>query len=130
MSKLKKYLYLTVGFIAFGLGALGVVLPVLPTTPFLLLASFCFARGSERFNNWFMGTSIYKKHLEAFVKRKEMTLKQKVIILGFAEAMISIPLILVDNNKMRIALIIIMLAKLYYFTFKIKTVKVSCELNR
>ena len=76
MNKLKKCLYITVGLIAFSLGAIGVVLPILPTTPFLLLASFCFAKGSDRFNNWFTNTKIYKNHLENFIQERAMTLKQ------------------------------------------------------
>ena len=56
MSKIKKFIYISVGLISFALGAIGVVLPVLPTTPFLLLASFCFAKGSDRFNTWFINT--------------------------------------------------------------------------
>ena len=70
MNKIKKYIYIAVGLIAFLLGAIGVILPVLPTTPFLLLASFCFAKGSERFHKWFTESKIYKKHLESFVKEK------------------------------------------------------------
>ena len=67
MNKIKKSLYIIVGLISFGLGAIGVILPVLPTTPFLLLASFCFVRGSDKFDRWFKETKIYKKHLENFV---------------------------------------------------------------
>lgn len=125
MSKIKKSIYITVGLIAFALGTVGVALPVLPTTPFLLLASFCFARGSEKFNIWFTGTKIYQKHLESFVKKKAMTLKQKICILVFADFMIAFPLIIVDNFKMKIILILVIIFKFYYFTFKIKTIKLD-----
>lgn len=123
MSAIKKYLYLTVGFIAFALGAVGIVLPILPTTPFLLLASFCFARGSDKFNNWFIGTKVYKKHLESFVKERSMTLKQKVCILAFADIMIAFPLIIVDNLIVKGVIILVVLFKFYYFIFRIKTIK-------
>ena len=122
MSKVKKGIYICIGLVAFALGAIGVILPILPTTPFLLLASFCFAKGSERFNTWFINTKVYKKHLESFVKERAMTLKQKVILLAFADTMIAIPLITVDVLPMRITLIALILFKLYYFIFKIKTI--------
>ncbi|MGL4773868.1 MAG: YbaN family protein [Clostridium sp.] len=123
MNKIKSYLYVGIGFISFLLGAIGVIIPILPTTPFLLLSAFCFARGSKRFNDWFLGTSIYKKHLDSFVREKAMTLKQKVCILVFADLMIAIPLVLVDSLHLRIFLVVLMVCKLYYFTFKIKTIK-------
>ena len=122
MRKVKKGIYICIGLVAFALGAIGVILPILPTTPFLLLASFCFAKGSERFNTWFINTKVYKKHLESFVKERAMTLKQKVILLAFADTMIAIPLITVDVLPMRITLIALILFKLYYFIFKIKTI--------
>lgn len=123
MSKVKKYIYITIGLIAFLLGSIGVIIPILPTTPFLLLASFCFARGSDKFNNWFKGTKLYKKHLESFVNERAMTLKQKICILAFADTMIAIPLFLVDVMAMKVVLIMVIVFKLYYFTFKIKTIK-------
>lgn len=123
MKKIKNFIYIIIGIISFALGAIGVVLPVLPTTPFLLLASFCFARGSEKFNRWFTNTKIYKKHLEEFVQHKCMTLRKKVCLVLFADAMIMIPFIRIDNIYMRISLIAVILFKLYYFTFRIKTVK-------
>lgn len=123
MKKIKRYIYIGVGLIAFALGAIGVILPVLPTTPFLLVASFCFARGSERFNVWFTGTKIYKKHLESFVKERAMTLKQKVCLLAFADFMIAFPLIILDNMKVKIILVLLIIFKFYYFIFRIKTIK-------
>ena len=122
MNKAKKYFYITLGFIALGLGLIGVILPILPTTPFLLVTSFCFARGSERFHTWFTNSNIYKKHLESFVKERAMTLKQKVVLLSFVNFMLAFPLILVDVLPMRITIIVLIIIKLYYFIFKVKTI--------
>lgn len=123
MEKIKKFLYVTIGIISFGLGAIGVVLPVLPTTPFLLLSSFCFVRGSERFDKWFRGTKLYKKHLESFVNNRQMTLKQKITILLFADFMLMFPLIILDSLMLKGLIVIVMLTKYWYFVFRIKTVK-------
>ena len=127
MNKIKKYIYITIGLISFALGAIGVALPILPTTPFLLLASFCFAKGSERFNTWFINTKIYKKHLESFVKERAMTLKQKVCLLAFADFMLAFPLIILDNLHVKIFLIALILFKFYYFIFRFKTIKPQVE---
>lgn len=134
MNKVKKYFYITLGFIALGLGLVGVILPILPTTPFLLLTSFCFAKGSERFHVWFTNTNIYKKHLESFVKERAMTLKQKVLLLSFVNFMLAFPLILVDVLPMRITIIVLIIIKLYYFIFRVKTItpeeKLAMEASR
>lgn len=134
MNKVKKYFYITLGFIALGLGLIGVILPILPTTPFLLVTSFCFAKGSDKFHTWFTNTNIYKKHLENFVKERAMTLKQKVVLLSFVNFMLAFPLILVDVLPMRITIIVLIIIKLYYFIFKVKTItpeeKIAMEAAR
>lgn len=123
MRKIKKYIYVVVGLLSFAIGVIGVILPILPTTPFLLLASFCFVRGSDKFNDWFESTKIYKKHLKSFVNEKSMTMKQKVIILLMVSTMLFIPIILVDNLHMRLFLVGLICIKFYYFMFKVKTIK-------
>lgn len=121
-KKVIKFIFIILGFIALGFGILGIILPLLPTTPFLLLASFCFVKGSERFEKWFKGTSIYKRYLEDFVRERSMTLKQKLTILLFADAMIAIAFFLTDKIIVRIVLLLIVAYKYYYFITKIKTV--------
>ena len=116
-----KIIYIVMGFIALVFGILGVILPVLPTTPLLLLASFCFVKGSERFEKWFKDTRIYKRHLESFVRERAMTLRQKVTILLFADVMIAIPFIILDSIVVRIMLLLIVIYKYYYFITKIRT---------
>ncbi len=118
-----KTLYLIIGFLFFGLGAIGVILPVLPTTPFLLVASYCFARGSKRFNDWFLSTKIYQKHLNSFVKERAMTLKTKISLLSFASAMLILAFCLVDVIYARILIIAVMIFKYYYFICRIKTIQ-------
>ena len=125
MVKLKKYLYIIIGLLSLVIGMIGVILPVLPTTPFLLLTSFCFMKGSKRFNKWFKSTKIYKKHLESFINEKSMTIKQKVTILLMVTLMLAIPIILFDNVHMRLFLIALICIKFYYFTFKIETIKTT-----
>ncbi|MFK9090882.1 YbaN family protein [Bacillus salipaludis] len=119
-----KFIFVLIGFLALGLGILGIFLPLLPTTPLLLLASFCFMKGSERFERWFKGTTLYKRHLENFVKERAMTLQQKLTILFFADAMIAIAFLFLDNIILRIMLLLIVLYKYYYFIYKIKTIQV------
>jgi len=123
MSKIKKVLYIFVGLICVVLGAIGVILPILPTTPFLLLASACFVKGSDRFDKWFKGTKLYKNNLESFVNNRSMTMKTKVRILLFADIMLLFPLVIIDSLIMKFVLIFIILFKLYYFMFRIKTIK-------
>jgi uncharacterized membrane protein YbaN (DUF454 family) len=116
-----KYIYLTLGLVALVLGAVGVALPILPTTPFLLLALFFFSRGSERWNNWFRSTKLYKKHLESFVRNRAMPLSKKIVILLFADAMLALPFVYIKLLHVRILILLVVAAKYYYFIFKVKS---------
>lgn len=100
-------------------------LPILPTTPFLLVASFCFARGSERFHKWFMGTKLYKNHLDSFVKERAMTLKTKLCILLPASAMLMCAFFMMSNLPGRIFILLLILFKYVYFFTKIKTIRIE-----
>ena len=117
-----RILFIVLGFIFLGVGAVGIVVPILPTTPFLLLASFFFAKGSKRFHDWFLSTKLYKKYLESFVKSRAMTLKGKLTILIPVSCMLIITFILVDNIYARIVLVILFISKYVYFFTQIRTV--------
>ena len=118
-----KIIYVILGFVSMGLGIAGSFLPGLPTVSFLLLASFFFARGSERFHRWFTQTKIYKNYLEDFEKNRSMTLKAKIGLLCLSSTMIAFPIFFVKNNYLRLALILVVIFKYYYFIFCIKTSK-------
>lgn len=129
MNRIKKIIFVIVGFISLLLGIMGTVLPILPTVPFLLLTSYCFARGSNKFEAWFKSSKIYKKYLEDFILNKSMTLKQKIYISTFADIMIAFPLVILNNLYIKLFLIIVIIFKYYYFIFKIKTIKIWLKLN-
>lgn len=127
-----KKLLVLLGFIFIGIGAIGIILPILPTTPFLLLATFCFAKGSKKFHKWFISTKLYKKYLDSFVQNKAMTLKTKLSILISASAMLIAAFIFAGNLYVRISIGALIAIKYYYFIFRIKTIdnKKSIELNK
>ena len=118
-----KLLWLMIGIVSMVLGAIGVVLPVLPTTPFLLLASFCFAKGSDRFHKWFIGTKLYKKHLESFFTSRSMTLKTKLCILLPASAMLILAMLAMSNIYGRVFIVFLIIFKYIYFFTRIETVE-------
>lgn len=117
-----KLIFIALGFISVGFGLVGVVLPILPTVPFLLLASFFFAKGSKRFHNWFISTKLYRKHLESYVESRAMTLKSKLTILLPVSAMLIITFIFVGNLHARILLGVLFVGKYLYFFTQIRTV--------
>lgn len=118
-----RYIYVVLGFISLGLGMVGIALPVLPTVPFLLLASFFFAKGSERFDRWFKTSKIYKNHLESFDRDKSMTLKTKLTILIPVSLMLLFAFFRYDILPMRITIAVLIAFKYYYFLKVIKTIE-------
>ena len=118
-----KILWLAAAFISMALGAIGVILPVLPTTPFLLLA-----KGSERFHKWFTKTKLYKKHLDSFVKNRAMTLKTKLCILIPASCMLVLAMIAMSNIYGRVFIVFLIIFKyVYFFTTIPYSAKIETE---
>ena len=74
-----KVFYNVLGVLAVLLGILGIFLPLLPTTPFLLLASACFARGSVRLHRWLIGHRVFGKYIANFEAGHGIPLKGKIV---------------------------------------------------
>lgn len=118
-----KYLYFILGIVFMVIGMIGVVLPVLPTTPFLLLTMFFFTKSSTRAKRWYESTSLYQNHLNDFVSKRAMTLRAKLVLLSFASTMLLISFIMMNNIYGRIVIVLLVIFKYYYFAFRIKTIR-------
>ena len=76
-----RLVYLTIGFVSLGLGIIGIPLPILPTTPFLLLAMACFAKSSKRFETWLYQTKLYQTYVADYRETKSIAKERKKWIL-------------------------------------------------
>ena len=120
--KSSQFVYVICGFLAFGLGTAGIFLPILPTVPFYLLASFCFANGSEKCERWLKSTRLYKERVYFFDKHRVMTLQSQLSILIFVSAILAVTCLLTDNVAVAIVLPVASACQYLYFIFKIKLV--------
>lgn len=120
-SVVARRLWGAAGFIAFGLGAAGAVLPVLPTVPFMLLAAFCFARSSERADAWFRGTRLYATVLESYVERRRMDARAKLTILVPVTILLGIAAFFMRSiTPMLVLFAVVWLGHVVYFGFVVK----------
>ena len=123
---MKKIIYIVIGCMSLGLGTLGSVVPVLPTVPFLLMATVCFAKSSEKLHNWFTNTKLYKNNLESYVQGRGMTWPTKIRIMITVTAMMSIGFIMMSRVPIgRIILGFVWLFHIIYFTFGVKTISAN-----
>lgn len=126
MKNIKKIMYIVVAIISFTLGIIGIFLPLLPTTPLLLLTSMCLLKSSERLNKKFMKTKIYKKYVKAFLEKGGMTMKAKLCLTIPVSLLLLGMFVVIDNNLMRMIIVMMWLLKVIVFT-KMKTVKAEVK---
>jgi uncharacterized protein len=102
-----RILILIIGILSFTLGVIGIFLPVLPTTPFILLAAACFARSSERFHQWILNHKYFGATVKNWEEHKTITKRGKIISITFLNLSIAFSLyILSPNNYLMIFLLI------------------------
>lgn len=123
---LRKAIYIILGCIGLILGAVGVIVPMLPVFPFLLLAAFSFARGSERLHSWFISTRLYKNNLETYVRGQGMTRRTKHRIIASVTVLILISMSILAICELYWVwsiLIAVWAFHILYFVFGVKTLE-------
>ncbi len=114
--------FVALGCITLALGAVGAVLPILPTVPFLLASAFCFGKSSEKINNWFINTKLYKNNLERYVKDQGISRKIKIKIILTVTLLMAIGFVVMkEASAGRIILGFVWLFHIIYFCFGVKT---------
>ena len=119
--KITKLFWIVLGFIGFGIGTVGVVVPLLPSFPYYILTLFAFAKISDRLHKWFMSTKLYKRNLESFVNKKGMTVKTKIRIMACVTLVMGFGFLMMKNVPVgRIILAIVWVCHMIYFIFGVK----------
>ena len=112
-----------IGCVAVALGVLGIFLPLLPTTPFLLLASACFARGSTRMHNWLQTNRVFGNYLRDYENGRGIPLRGKVWILIFMWGSMSYSVWRTDLPYVRIIIVLIGICVTIYLTRFVPTMR-------
>lgn len=119
-----RLIFAAVGLLCFGLGAVGVFLPILPTTPFLLVSAFCFAKSFPRLEAWFKTTKLYDKYISCYTESRAMTVKAKVTVMVTVTFLMSFGFVMMDAvPAARALLCAVWLCHALYLTFRVKTIK-------
>jgi uncharacterized membrane protein YbaN (DUF454 family) len=112
---ISKLLFVVAGFVLLALAVAGIVLPVLPATPFLLGASFCFMKSSARLYRWIMSNRFFGPRIKRIQSGAGLTAKEKISIYLFACALIIPVIVLSRSPHLRIFLIALLVIKAAVF---------------
>lgn len=124
MLSLKKIGLIALGTISLAIGIIGIFLPLIPTTPLLLLTSYCYISSSEKLSEKFMNTKIYDKYVRNFHEKGGMTLKGKVMLTIPVSLLLLFMFITIKSPIMRVVIVVMWVTKVVFFT-KMKTIKIE-----
>ena len=119
---MKRIILLGVGWLSLLLGLIGIVLPILPTTPLLLLTVILFAGNSVKCERWLKKQTFYEKYVVSYQRDGGLTFRRKVTILLTVYVLLFISGLIVDHLHVRIVLIVLAVIKLIVF-IKIPTIQ-------
>ncbi|MCE4963128.1 YbaN family protein [Staphylococcus haemolyticus] len=113
-----RYVLIVLGIVFTVIAFIGAVLPLLPTTPFLILAAICFTNSSRKFKIWLESTQIYKNYVENLKKYKGYTMKEKIRILISLYIVVGFSIFMISKLYIRIGLVImVVIQTIVLFTF-------------
>lgn len=104
---LKNILFITAGSVCVGLGILGAFVPVLPTTPFLLLASYLYLKSSKRLHNWLIEHRLFGSYIYNYITYRAVRRRVKTGAVIFLWVTLALSIFLVNNIYIRLFLMLV-----------------------
>lgn len=111
----KKLGYFIVGWISLALGVLGIVLPLLPTTPFVLLSAFCFSKSSKRFHDWLLNHKVFGPLVKDWQRHGVIKIQAKILASVSMLLMVSLSLYFVSIPWIYVFAILLMISGVLVF---------------
>jgi hypothetical protein len=118
-----KILLIVSGTFFLFLGLIGIFIPILPTTPFLLLAAACYARGSKKFYNWLINNRFLGKYIKNYREGRGISLKIKIITISILWITILFSTFLIVTNLLLQIILLIIAICVTIHLLTIKTMK-------
>ena len=118
-----KYILISFGFISLFLGIIGIVVPLLPTTPFVLLAAFLFCKSSDKYHKWIYENKVFGKYLKDYKEGLGISLRLKAFVISLLYITILYSVFFVVNNLWLKLLLIVIAVAVSVHLFMIKTRK-------
>lgn len=109
---MKKSIMLAIGWLCFFIGLIGIVIPILPTTPFLLVTAALFAKSSKRCEAWLVSGKVYQRYVTPFKQQGGLTIKKKIELLLLVYTVLFISGLLIPHVHARIAMAVVACVKL------------------
>ncbi|MFC1962253.1 YbaN family protein [Chloroflexota bacterium] len=123
LANFKRRLLIIAGTLLTAIGILGIFVPILPTTPFLLLAAICYARSSQRFYHWLLNNRLFGAYISNYLQGKGMPIRMKIFTLILLWATITISIIFAVHNLVVELILLSVGIGITLHIFLIKTLK-------
>ena len=127
---IKKALFCALGCLGLVLGFIGAIMPLIPAFPFLLLAAYSFARSSQRLNDWFLSTKLYRDNLEGYVSGRGMTRRTKIRVIALVTALMGFGFTMMARKGLVIPCAILAGVWVFHIVYFVKGVKTAEEPGR
>ncbi|MGL4338302.1 MAG: DUF454 family protein [Turicibacter sp.] len=122
MKFIYRFTLISIGSLSLAIGIIGIFLPLIPTTPLLLLSTFLFSKSSRRFHHQLTRSRVYQKYGKDFIEHRQLTHQKKVILLTFASTMLAFPFFILEGIVFKLIIILMYIFLYYYFLYCIETI--------